>query len=89
MGLGTGNTLKQPFTSTVEDYNFIRLPTQYPDEPRLLILFFLLNSLSCKNKVELYLPMGEGANKPAKAPTAADPKAINPSGMVAAVLMLK
>jgi len=36
-----------------------------------------------------YLPMGEGANNPANAPTAAEPKAINPSGMVAAVLMLK
>jgi hypothetical protein len=36
MGLGTGSTLKQPFTSIVEDYNFIRLPTQYPDEPEIL-----------------------------------------------------
>ena len=40
-------------------------------------------------KVEPYLPMGEGANKPAKAPTAAEPNAIKPSGIVAAVLMLK
>jgi hypothetical protein len=26
-----------------------------------------------------YLPIGEGANKPANAPTAAEPKAIKPS----------
>jgi len=39
--------------------------------------------------IKSYLPMGDGANKPANAPTAADPNAINPSGMVAAVLMLK
>ena len=32
-----------------------------------------------------YLPMGDGANKPANAPTAAEPKAIKPSGIVAAV----
>jgi hypothetical protein len=37
----------------------------------------------------LYLAMGEGANNPANAPTAAEPKAIKPSGMVAAVLMLR
>ena len=34
MVLGTGSTLKQPFTSTVEDYNFTRLPIKDPDEPR-------------------------------------------------------
>ncbi len=33
MVLGTGSTLKQPFTSTVEDYNFTRLPIKYLDEP--------------------------------------------------------
>lgn len=42
--------------------------------------------LSCFSS---YLLIGDGANNPAKAPTAAEPKAINPSGMVAAVLMLK
>jgi hypothetical protein len=36
-----------------------------------------------------YLPIGDGANKPANAPTAAEPNAIKPSGIVAAVLMLK
>jgi hypothetical protein len=36
-----------------------------------------------------HLPMGDGANNPANAPTAAEPKAIKPSGIVAAVLMLK
>jgi len=39
--------------------------------------------------IKSYLAMGDGANKPANAPTAAEPNAINPSGMVAAVLMLK
>jgi hypothetical protein len=34
MVLGTGSTLKQPFTSTVEDYNFTRLPIKDPDEPK-------------------------------------------------------
>ncbi len=33
MVLGTENTLKQLFTSIAEDYNFIRLPIKYPDEP--------------------------------------------------------
>jgi hypothetical protein len=36
-----------------------------------------------------YLLVGEGANKAADAPTATDPKAIKPSGIVAAVLKLK
>jgi len=50
MVLGTGSTLKQPFTSTVEDYNFIRLPIKYPDEPIILkfssIVIFLWLALS-------------------------------------------
>jgi hypothetical protein len=31
-----------------------------------------------------YLAIGEGANEPAKSPTAAEPKTISPSGIVAA-----
>jgi len=37
MDLGTENILKQPSTFTVEGYNFIRLPTEYPEEPYILI----------------------------------------------------
>lgn len=36
-----------------------------------------------------HLAIGEGASKPASAPTAAEPSAMSPSGIVAAVLMLK
>ena len=55
--------------------------------PRVELLKFYKNthlrSMNC------HLPMGDGANNPANAPTAAEPKAIKPSGIVAAVLMLK
>ena len=50
---------------------------------------FLLQTRGLINYELIYLPIGEGANKPANPPTAAEPKAIKPSGMVAAVLMLK
>jgi hypothetical protein len=44
--LETGSTLKQPFTSIVEDYNFIQLLTEYPDEPNK-IKFSREFSLQC------------------------------------------
>jgi hypothetical protein len=48
-----------------------------------------ITTQSQREEDSYYLVIGEGANKPANAPTAADPKAIKPSGMVAAVLKLK
>ena len=53
--------------------------------------YFGLSRESCilKETEFFYLPIGEGANKPANAPTAAEPKAIRPSGIITAVLMLR
>jgi hypothetical protein len=61
------------------------------DPPKTVHRFELLKFYKNTNlrSMNSYLPIGEGAKSPANAPTAAEPKAINPSGIVAAVLMLK
>jgi hypothetical protein len=55
MGLGTGSTLKQPFTSIAEDYNFIRLLTQYPDESKNIT-----KNWSVSHYLFILLSVGEG-----------------------------